>query len=84
MKMEEFTRQWVKERDEATLSFDVDKFKAFFEKWKKLGVYDGDLPPDEVIEVSIRKMVIYMAHPPKDKLEEAKEWLQARGYSADD
>lgn len=73
--------QWVKERDEAALSFDVEKFKAFFQKWRTLGIYQGYLPNDNIIEISMRKMVLALANPPKDKLEEAKAWLKERGYA---
>ena len=74
-------KQWLKERDEAAYSFDVDKFKKFYEKWQKRGVYNMPLPSDEVIEISMRKMVCSMANPDEDKLAEARAWLSERGYS---
>lgn len=74
-------RQFVKERDEAVLTFDVPTFRRFYKRWADKGVYDRRLlPPDNVVEISLRQMVIGMANPPKDKLEEAKAWLRARGY----
>ena len=73
--------QWVKERDEAIYSFDVDIFKAFYRKWQKRGFYTEPLPPDEVIEIIMRKMVCDLANPKKDKLAEARLWLFAHGYS---
>ena len=74
-------KQWLKERDEAILTFDVDTFKRFYHKWEKKGIYTEPLPSDEVIEISIRKCVCGMANPPTDKLAEARVWLSLRGYS---
>ena len=68
-------KQWVEERDEAVLSFDLDKFKAFYKKWSAKGFYDKPLPPDDVVEVAIRKMVLVLKKPPRDKVKEAKRWL---------
>ena len=74
-------KQWLKERDEAILSLDLNKYKAFYLKWKKNGFYDAPLPNDEVVEISMYKCVCSLANPPKDKLEKAKAWLKERGYS---
>lgn len=69
---------WVKERDEALLSFDIEKFKAFYKRWKRRGFYDIPLPEDDqVIEIAIRKMVLGIADPPEDKKQEAIDWLIA-------
>lgn len=73
--------QWIKERDEAIYTFDVDTFKAFYRKWQKRGIYTEPLPSDEVIEITMRKMVCCLANPPKDKLAEARVWLFEHGYS---
>ena len=64
--------QWIKERDEAIYTFDVDTFKAFYRKWQKRGIYTEPLPSDEVIEITMRKMVCCLAKPKKDKLAEAR------------
>ena len=75
-------KQFVKERDEAVLSLDIPTFRRFYKKWADKGFYDKRmLPPDNIIEISLRQMVIGIADPPKDKLEEAIAWLEARGYS---
>ena len=77
-------RQFVKERDEAVLSLDIPTFRRFYKKWANLGFYDKRmLPPDNIIEISLRQMIIGLADPPKDKLEEAKDWLRARGYDTE-
>lgn len=73
--------QWIKERDEVAYSFDVERFKKFYKKWAKRGVYENNiLPSDEVIEITMRKMVCAMRNPKSDKLAEAKTWLIERGY----
>lgn len=74
-------KQWLKERNEAVCSFDVEKFKAFYRKWEKRGVYSEPLPKDEVIEISMRKCVCGLADPDPKKLAEARAWLSERGYS---
>lgn len=81
----DLVKQWVKERDEAAQSFDVEKFKAFHEKWAKLGIYDKriKLPPDSVIEITMRKMTCNIQNPNPKKLEEARQWLEDRGYTAE-
>ena len=73
--------EWIKERDAAALSFDVKKFRKFALKWQALGYYHiKRLPPDDVLEITMRKMVVNMENPPKDKYEDAKCWLLSRGY----
>lgn len=74
-------KEFVKERDEAILSFDLNVFKSFYFKWKARGFYDIDLPKDEhIIEISMRKMVFGMKNPPKWAVKEAASWLIERGY----
>lgn len=75
-------KHWLRERDEAAYSFDVEKFKKFYLKWAKRGVYEQKaLPSDEVIEITMRKMVCSLANPKPEKLKEAQDWLTERGYS---
>lgn len=80
---DETTKEWVKERDEAVFSYDVERFRAFYEKWKSRGVYQLDLPENNVvIEVSMRNMVRMMASATAEQKEDAKQWLLERGFSA--
>ena len=75
-------QQWLNERDEVCKTYDLDKFKAFYEKWCKKGIYNPvHLPSDEVIEVAMRKMVYHMASSTEEEKEEAKKWLIAHGSS---
>ena len=51
------TKQWLKERNEAVESLDVEKLKAFYRKWQGIAYEkDMELPPDRVLWVAIRKM----------------------------
>lgn len=70
--------EWLKDRDDAALSFDIGKMKAYMHKYG----YDaaGYIPSDEVLEITMRKMVVNMEHPPESKRKEAEEWLLSRGY----
>lgn len=74
-------QKWVKERDEAAKSYDVEKFKDFYHKWQILGVYGKDmkLPSDKVIEISMRKMVYHMTSSTKEQKKEAEKWLKEHG-----
>ena len=73
--------QWLKERDAAALSLNVETFKAFYRKWQEIGVYDQDLPSDELIEVCMRKMICMMQNAPEDAKLDAIIWLKDRGWS---
>ena len=74
-------KKWLKERDETMYSFNVEKFKAFYRKWAKKGVYSEPLPGDDIIEIMLRQAVCAMANPKPSKLKEAQKWLKERGYN---
>ena len=74
MNTDEKIRKFVKERNEACSSFDLEKFKKFCRKYK-----GGRLPSDEVLEIVMRKMVVN-TEPRLPQYEEAKAWLLERGY----
>ena len=76
---------WKEERDRVAKSYDVQEFKKFFRKWQSMGVYDPTLsvPRDEVIEITMRKMVYSMKSATAEERAEAKEWLESRGYKAE-
>ena len=63
--------QYAKERDAATIAVvegeSLEVFKAFVTKWQDLGLYPPKfkLPADEVLEITIRKMVIHEANAPE-------------------
>lgn len=77
--------RWVKERDETVKTYDVEKFKDFYRKYQLLGVYPSEirLPKDEVIMVSMHKMVYHMKSATAKEKSEAAKWLKERGYTTD-
>lgn len=76
-------KEWVKERDEVVKTYDVEKFKQFFRKWQIKGIYNKrtKLPADNVIEISLRKMVYHMTSATEEEKKEAKAWLLDHGSS---
>lgn len=78
--------QYAKERDAATIAVvegeSLEVFKAFVAKWQDLGLYSPNfkLPSDEVLEITIRKMVIHETNVPESTKQKAAKWLLERGY----
>lgn len=85
MKADTLIRQFVKERDEAVKTSirtdDLRVFKMFYAKWKARGFYEIGLPSDEVIEISLRKMLYHMTSATAEEKATAKRWLIAHGSS---
>lgn len=72
--------QWIKEREEALLSLDLKKYKAFYKKWLKEGIYTIPLPDnDMIIEISMRQALLGMEDISEGKMIEAQLWLIAHG-----
>lgn len=78
-------KQWLKERDEVVKTYDIDAFKSFWHKWQEKGVYDRymPLPPDKVIEISMRKMVYHMTSATEEEKRDAEQWLHKHGSSTE-
>lgn len=76
-------RKWRKERDEAIRSLDLEKFKAFYLKYQKMGIYSLNLPRDEVLEVSLRKSLLTMVNATDEEKNGARAWLIEHGYSTE-
>lgn len=75
---------WMKERNEAVISYDVDRFRKFYEKWRKIGMYSVPLPKNDlVVKITMRKMVYHITTFSKAQREEAAKWLKDRGMSTD-
>lgn len=76
----------IDERDRATIAVvegeSIEVFKAFVNKLLDLGYMPPcfKLPSDEVLEISVRKMVLYEINAPESTKEKAREWLLSRGY----
>ena len=82
-KKEKLFDQWKRERDEAVMSLDVEKFKAFCLKWQEKGAYaKKPLPPDNIVEISMYKMACEITTIPEDIALKAAKWLVERGYIA--
>lgn len=80
-------KQWLKlfneERDAAIKTQDIVQLKMFYYKWKARGIYQLELPSDEVIEISLRKMLYHIKSSTDEEKEAAKKWLEERGYTID-
>lgn len=74
---------WLAERDQVIRTQDIERFKAFYKKWKARGIYTLDLPRDEVIEVSLRKMLYNLKNATAEEKATAEKWLKDRGLSTD-
>lgn len=75
---------FVLERDKAVKSLNVNEFREFYLRWYKRGIYHLPLPPsDHIIEISMRKMIIYMRSASDQEREEAKRWLLEKGYDTE-
>ena len=61
----------------AVESMDVDTFREFARKYKPL-MYGAT---DEVLEITMRKVALYLPTINTDIKEQAREWLISRGYS---
>lgn len=78
-------KDFVRDRDkavrEACMTGNLENFKAFFRKYQKRGVYKMlPLPSDEVLEISLRKMLCNTASATIEEKVEAVKWLAERGY----
>lgn len=73
-------KEWMKERDEACKSYNVNKFRLWYAKWMQKGMYFKPLPVDDkIIEITMRKMVYNLKFATAEQKEEAKQWLLERG-----
>lgn len=85
MKADPLIAQFVRERDEAIKTAirtdDLRVFKRFYARWKAKGFYQIGLPSDEVIEISLRKMLYHMTSATAEEKATAERWLIAHGSS---
>lgn len=72
---------WQQELHEVLLTESVEEFKKFYAKWTERGFYQLKLPPDEVLEVSLRKMIFSDKKIPIERRLVAAAWLEDRGFS---
>ena len=85
MKADPLTRQFVKERDEAVKTAikanDLRVFRRFYARWKAKGVYRIGLPSDEVLWLSLYKMLYHTESATEEEKAMAERWLVAHGSS---
>lgn len=74
--------KWQKERDTAIKSLDVKTFREFWDRWVKRGFYVDPLPDnDQIVEITLRKLLSHLATASDQEREEAKKWLNDRGFN---
>lgn len=78
--IKELMQEWILERNVVIRSLDVEKFKAFWKRWSARGFYRNGLPDDEVIEISLYKMLYNLESATEEEKNKAKEWLESRGF----
>lgn len=79
--------KYVKERDKMLLKGSVSELKKFIAKYK--GYYNPMMvdalarAEDEVLEITLHKMIIHCVNLPFDYRQKSADWLLDRGYSLD-
>lgn len=68
-------KKWLDERDAAVSSMDLEKFK----KWAKNN-YWKEMPSDEVLEITMRKMAVHITSIDVETRVYAFRWLIERGH----
>lgn len=79
--------KYVKERDKMLLKGSVSELKKFIAKYE--GYYNPMMvdalarAEDEVLEITLHKMIIHCVNLPFDYRQKSAYWLLDRGYSLD-
>lgn len=74
-------KNYVEERDAALNSLDLEAWRRFAIKWTRLGVLNGPVPEDKVLEIAMYKCALNSAGTTEATKAAAKRWLFARGYT---
>ena len=79
--------KYVKERDEMLLKGSVDELKKFVKKYEQyyspMIANSMARAKDEVLEITLHKMIIHCVNLPFDYRQKSADWLLDRGYSLD-
>ena len=79
--------KYVKERDEMLLKGSVAELKKFIAKYEEyynpMMVDALARAKDEVLEITLHKMIIHCVNLPFDYRQKSADWLLDRGYSLD-
>ena len=85
MKADLLMAQFVRERDEAVKTAirtnDLRVFKRFYARWKAKGIYPIGLPSDEVLWLTLYKMLYHTKDATEEEKAMAERWLVAHGSS---
>lgn len=77
-------KKWKSELDSVLLTHNVEAFKAFYQKWKCLGVYELPMPmSDKIIRASMEKVICNKTNFPEAEKQKASEWLIANGFTTE-
>ena len=80
-------KEFVRDRDKAVKETiekqDLDVFKGFYVRYMLKGVYREKLPKDEILWLSLYKMLFHMTSSTHEEKAIAAEWLYAHGSSPD-
>jgi hypothetical protein len=78
-------KQYVKERDEMLLKCDVKELRKFVKEHKKQFAPDFvramEIAADEVLEITLHKMIVNCTNLPFDFRQKSADWLLDRHYS---
>ena len=72
-------KKYVKERNAAILSFDIDIMKKFCKKYEDYLTY---IPPDDVLYAAFLKCVADIREATPEQKKRAADWLTEHGYGA--
>ena len=79
--------KYVKERDEMLLKGSVAELKKFIAKYEEyynpMIAKSMEKAKDEVLEITLHKMIIHCVNLPFDYRQKSADWLLDRGYSLD-
>lgn len=79
--------KFVKERDEMLLKRDVNELRKFVcertEVYEPFYIKAIGVASDEILEITLHKMIANVTSLPSEVVEESVEWLLERGYSPD-
>ena len=79
--------KYVKERDEMLLKGSIAELKKFIAKYEEyyspMIANSMARAKDEVLEITLHKMIIHCVNLPFDYRQKSADWLLDRGYSLD-
>lgn len=73
-------KKFLKERDAALLSGDLDKVMAFYKKWN--GLVAPAVPARDIVEIGMHKAITGATSLPMTARQKSRQWLLEKGYKA--